>query len=77
MADIVLKDLLVPGTHSFFLIVLILGTLLLYRRKDGGRTGRFLITAVVLFYWIASTPITAVPLVGMPSTDYPPVERIA
>jgi uncharacterized SAM-binding protein YcdF (DUF218 family) len=77
MVPVVLKELFVPGSYSFFLIVLIFGTLLLYRGKDGGRTGRFLITSAVLFYWIASTPITAVALVRLWSTDYPPVETPA
>jgi uncharacterized SAM-binding protein YcdF (DUF218 family) len=77
MVPIVLRELPVPGSYSFFLLALIFGTLLLHRRKDGGRAGRFVITATVLFYWIASTPITALALVRMLSTDYPPVQMPA
>jgi uncharacterized SAM-binding protein YcdF (DUF218 family) len=73
----VLKDLLVPGSAAFFILSLIPGTLLLYRRKDGGRAGKIWVSALVLFYWMASTPVTAVALVGALTPDYPHVRTRA
>lgn len=49
------------------------GVILLYGRRNGGRAGQIWITALVLFYWILSTPITAIALVGALSPSYPPV----
>jgi uncharacterized SAM-binding protein YcdF (DUF218 family) len=74
MVPSALKALFVPGSFSFLLLALIPGTLLLYRRADGGRAGRLLITALVLVYWISSTPVTAVALIRLLSTNYPPVD---
>ena len=74
MVPTVLKDFFLPGTVLFFLLAATVGTLLLYRKKNNGRAGRLLLTAVVLFYWILSTPAVAVPLVRALSPDYPPVE---
>lgn len=48
------------------------GLLLLFR-KNGGRAGRLWIAALVVFYWILITPITAVALVRALSVSYPPV----
>ena len=73
MVPPVLKDLLVPGSLIFFLLVASAGTLLLYRKKDNGRAGRRLLTSLVAFYWILGTPITAVPLISAVCADYPPV----
>jgi uncharacterized SAM-binding protein YcdF (DUF218 family) len=73
MVPTVLKDLLVPGSPVFFLLAATAGTLLLYWRKNHGRAGRLLLTALVVFYWILSTPLTAVPLVRVFSPEYPPV----
>jgi uncharacterized SAM-binding protein YcdF (DUF218 family) len=74
MVPIVLKGLCVPGGIPFLILSLLFGTLLLYRRKDGGRAGRRWITGVTLFYWIASTPATASVLIQLLTPDYPPVE---
>jgi uncharacterized SAM-binding protein YcdF (DUF218 family) len=72
-----LKDLLVPGSIPFFVIAVIAGTLLLYRRSDGGRAGRVWLTAVTLLYWILSTPATAATIVRLWTPDYPPVQSPA
>ena len=72
MVPSVLKELFVPGSVPFLLISLLVGTILLYRKE--GAAGRRLITAVVVFYWIMSTPITAVPIIRLLTPAYPPVE---
>jgi uncharacterized SAM-binding protein YcdF (DUF218 family) len=73
MISSTLKELFVPGSYAFLLIVLAVGILLLYRKKDGGRAGRLWVTSVVLLYWILSTPIGAVGLVRALTPDHPPV----
>lgn len=77
MVPSILKEPFVPGTVIFFLLVASVGTLLLYRKKDHGRAGRVLLTALVLFYWILGTPATAVLLIRALSPDYPPVQTSA
>ena len=68
----VLKDLLVPGTIGFLLVSLVPGVLLLCRTKDGGRAGKIWI-ALVLLYWVLSTPITAASFVDLFTPHLPPV----
>lgn len=68
-----LKVLLIPGSIGFLLLSLLVGSLLLFRRKDTGRAGRVWIAVLVVFYWILSTPLTAVALVDFLSPDVPPV----
>jgi uncharacterized SAM-binding protein YcdF (DUF218 family) len=77
MVPPVLKEVFVPGTVIFFLLVASLGTLLLYRRSNQDRAGRMVLTLLVLFYWILSTPATAVLFVRALSPDYPPVRTSA
>jgi uncharacterized SAM-binding protein YcdF (DUF218 family) len=77
MVPSILKQPFVPGTVVFFLLLASVGTLLLYRKKDYGRAGRVLLTALVVFYWILSTPATAVLLVRALSPNYPPIQRPA
>ena len=77
MVPSILKDTFVPGTPVFFLLAATVAALLLYRKKHNGRAGRLLLTALVLFYWILSTPILAVPLIRMLSPEYPPVQTPA
>jgi uncharacterized SAM-binding protein YcdF (DUF218 family) len=72
-----LKEFLVPGSLSFFLFALTIGVCLLYRRKDGGRAGRHLLSAVVALYWIWSTPVLAIRFVNLLTPDYPPVQSRA
>ena len=71
-----LKALLVPGTIQSFLIALVPGVILLYRRKDGGRAGKLWVTAALLFYLALSIPVTAVALVRALSPSYPPVQNL-
>ena len=68
-----LKELFVPGSLTFLLLSLIPGVLLLFRKKDDGRSGRRWIALLVLAYWILCTPITALALVDLFSPDVPPV----
>lgn len=68
-----LKALFVPGTVPFLILVLIPGALLLYRRR--GRLGRVWVSAVVLLYWLISTPVVAAWLVQVSSPAYPRVEK--
>jgi uncharacterized SAM-binding protein YcdF (DUF218 family) len=75
MVPLILKEVFVPGTVIFFLLVASLGTLLLYRRSNQSRAGRMVLT--LLFYWILSTPATAVLFVRAFSPDYPPVRTSA
>lgn len=72
-----LKDLFIPGSIAFFIISLIPGVMLLFRRKDGGRAGKIWVTVLVLSYWILSTPIASVTFVNLLSPDVPPVMSAA
>jgi uncharacterized SAM-binding protein YcdF (DUF218 family) len=72
-----LKELFVPGSLSFLLFALTLGTALLYRRRDGGRAGRRVILAVVVLYWVWSTPVLARLFLDLLTPDYPPVQSPA
>jgi len=72
-----LKDLFVPGSLPFFLFALIPAVLLLFRKRDGGRTGKISVAALVLVYWVLSTPIAAVALVHLLSPVVPPVMSAA
>ena len=66
--------MLITGSITFCLLLsLVPGVLLLFRRRDGGRAGRFWIAFLVLLYWVLSTPITALALVDLFSPDVPPV----
>lgn len=67
-----LKELLVPGTVPFLILALIPGALLLYRRP---RISRAWISALVLLYWLISTPVVAAWLVQVSTREYPRVER--
>ena len=71
------KEFLVPGSLSFFLLALTLGVCLLYRKKDGGRAGRHVLSAVVALYWIWSTPVLASRFINLLTPDYPPVQSRA
>ena len=68
-----MKQFLVPGTLVFFLIALVPGVLLLFRRKNGGRAGKIWISVLVGLYWVLSTPIAATVLVDVLTPDVTPV----
>jgi len=68
-----LKDLFVPGSVPFLLLALVPAVLLLFRKKDGGRTGKIWVACLVLVYWVLSTPIAAVALVQLLSPVVHPV----
>lgn len=70
MPRAILKELVIPGSLQFLLLTLAIGTLLLFRRKDGGRAGRTLITCLVIFYLIFSIPIFAAPIVTAFTPSY-------
>lgn len=71
-----LKGLLVPGTVQFFIMALVPGTILLYRRKDGGRLGKVWVTALVTFYLAMSIPIVAGAFIRALTPSYPPVQNV-
>ena len=71
----VLKGAFVPGTFTFFLPAVTVGTLLLYRKRQNA--GRLLLTGVMCLYWVMSTPVLAIPLVRWLSPDYSPVQSPA
>jgi uncharacterized SAM-binding protein YcdF (DUF218 family) len=73
VVPIPIKELFVPGSIPFFLLMLVPGVVLLFRRKDSGRLGKIWVAVLVTFYWILSTPITAVALVHALSPDVPPI----
>ena len=72
-----LKDVFVPGSVPFLLLSLIPAVLLLFRKRDGGRTGKIWVASLVLVYWVLSTPIAAVALVQMLSPVVHPVLSVA
>ena len=51
--------------------MLVPGVALLFRRKDGGRSGKIWVGVLFALYWILSTPIAAVALVDVLSPDVP------
>jgi uncharacterized SAM-binding protein YcdF (DUF218 family) len=77
MVPSALKELFLPGSVVFFLLAATAGTLLLYRKTHNGRAGRRLLTALVVSYWILSTPASAVMLIRLLTPDYPPVQTPA
>lgn len=68
-----LKDLIIPGSIAFFIIALLPGVLLLFRRKDGGRAGKIWVTLLVLTYWILSTPVASIGFVSLAAPEVPPI----
>lgn len=68
-----MKDVLIPGSLVFFLMALVPGVLLLFRKKDGGRAGKIWITMVVAVYWVLSTPMAAIALIDVCTPTLPPV----
>ena len=66
------KDILIPGSIPFLLIALIPGVLLMFRRSVG-RAGKIWVTFLILLYWVLSTPMTAIALIGLVTPDVPPI----
>lgn len=66
---IFLKESLAPGSISFLLLAALPGLVLLFRRRDGGRIGKIWMAALLLSYWMMSTPIAALTLVGWLTPD--------
>ena len=77
MVPLVLKEYFLPGSLFFLLIFATVGLLLASRPGRAGRVGRVLLVCLLLFYWIAATPLTAVPLVRTLTPEYPPVQSAA
>ena len=77
MVHPLLKEFFVPGTFHFFFLTATLAAILLLRRKHQGRSGRVLLAAVVVLYWLFSMPISAVPLIRVVTPDYPAVQSRA
>jgi uncharacterized SAM-binding protein YcdF (DUF218 family) len=71
------KGLFTPGSITFLLFMLVPGVLLLFRKKDGGRLGKLWIAALLVFYWIISTPIAALSLLDAIAPDVPPISSKA
>jgi uncharacterized SAM-binding protein YcdF (DUF218 family) len=66
----ILKELFAPASYPFFLFMLAVGIALLFRRKDGGRLGQRWLTLLVVAYWLLSTPVVAVNLVKLTTSDF-------
>lgn len=73
MIPLPLKELLVPGSLPFLLLMLVPALVLLFRKKDNGRAGRIWIASLGAFYWILSTPVASVALVEAMSPGYPAI----
>jgi uncharacterized SAM-binding protein YcdF (DUF218 family) len=71
------KSLLIPGSITFFILALLPGVLLLFRRKDGGRAGKIWVAVLVLSYWILSTPVAAIAFVKLFTPNLPPIMSVA
>jgi uncharacterized SAM-binding protein YcdF (DUF218 family) len=67
------KEIFTPGSVTFFLLMLVPGVLLLFRKKDSGRLGKLWVALLLAFYWILSTPITAIALVNALTPAVPPI----
>jgi len=67
------KAFLIPGSFTFLILALLPGVVLLFRRKNGGRAGKIWVTALVLSYWILSTPVAAIAFVQLFSPTIAPV----
>ena len=67
-----MKALLIPGSIPFLLIAIIPGVLLMFRR-NGGRAGKIWVTLLIVLYWVLSTPMTAIALIGLVTPDVPPI----
>ena len=72
-----LKALLIPGSITFFILALLPGVLLLFRKRDGGRAGKIWVTVLALSYWILSTPVAAVAFVKLFTPDLTPIMSVA
>lgn len=72
-----MKSLLIPGSITFFILALLPGVLLLFRRKDGGRAGKIWVTILALSYWMMSTPAAAIAFVKLFSPNVAPVLSVA
>ena len=68
-----MKAFLIPGSFTFLILALLPGVVLLFRRKNGGRAGKIWVTALVLSYWILSTPVAAIAFVQLFSPTIAPV----
>lgn len=77
MVPPVLKELFQPGSVIFLLLFATLGVLLALAKGRVAGAGRALLAFVLLFYWLAATPLTAMPLVRWLTPDYPPVQSRA
>jgi uncharacterized SAM-binding protein YcdF (DUF218 family) len=77
MVPFVLKEFFLPGSLVFLLLFTTFGVLLAGAKGRLGAAGRMLVGGVLLFYWIAATPFTAMPLVRWLTPDYPPIRSVA
>ena len=53
--------------------MLVPGVLLLFRKKDSGRVGKLWVALLLAFYWILSTPLTAIAIVNALTPDVAPI----
>ena len=77
MIPAVFKAFFVPGSLAFLLLSFLPGIWLLFRKKDGGRTGKIWVASLVVVYWLLSTPIVAIALVHLLSPVVHPVMSAA
>jgi uncharacterized SAM-binding protein YcdF (DUF218 family) len=71
------KTLLVPGSATFFLFGLLLGTIFLFSGRQLALWGRRLLLALAILGYLISTPLVASSLVRLLSMDYEPLNTEA
>lgn len=54
-----IKAYLVPGSATFLLIAGTIGVVLCYGRERAAKTGRVLLTSLLILYWLLATPMAA------------------
>jgi uncharacterized SAM-binding protein YcdF (DUF218 family) len=57
-----IKDYLIPGSSTFLIIGVAIGVILLYTKDRWAKAGKVGLSALILFYWIISTPMGAIVL---------------
>ena len=72
-----IKDFLIPGSSTFLIIGAAIGVILLFLKEKWPKWGRAWLAALVVFYWIISTPMGAIVLEAGLSGKYDSIETTA